>query len=376
MATYQEFDFNDPDLDYNDVLTVVYMMYSDILHQGSGCCSSSKTESILCQVDGFLQDIEIVGDPEKPLYNEDRWKEDIKGAYFLLENFFRLSVSDVSPIVNTPFPEEALDVIERGEQYFSNLQAEYLADIKRGCNNCKPTAYTCLKRLLRALNAKNELDQYDDVSIVLIHKVVVIIGDYTLQVPPTVNAGADQSVPIDETAYFSATIVEGSAPIVSIQWSIVSGSGTLINSTTADLIIEDFPTGGIVLKIVVKDANGLTASDTVILTGTAATERVYYISKSTNVLPTESEILAADFINIVPGVASYVVPINTGFNFHFVIQKATEPNKIRWQDTIDPDNNGVMGVGNTWYAAGTVTTFEVYGNSFKTEFDNSLSFIS
>lgn len=376
MATYQEFDFNDPDLDYNDVLTVVYMMYSDILHQGSGCCSSSKTESILCQVDGFLQDIEIVGDPEKPLYNEDRWKEDIKGAYFLLENFFRLSVSDVSPIVNTPFPEEALDVIERGEQYFSNLQAEYLADLKRGCNNCKPTAYTCLKRLLRALNAKNELDQYDDISIVLIHKVEVIIGDYTLQVPPTVNAGADQSVPINETAYFSATIVEGSAPIASIQWSIVSGSGTLTNSTTADLIVDDFPIGGTVLKIVVKDTNGLTDSDTLILTGTAATMKVYYISKSTNVLPIESEILAADFVNIVPGAASYVVPINTGFNYHFVFQLATEPNKVRWADTIDPDNNGVMGVGNTWYATANVAAFEGYGNSFKTEFDNPLSFIS
>lgn len=275
------------------------------------------------------------------------------------------------------FPQPVLDNINRGKAFYADLNAEYINNLNNGCCGCSVKDYDCLQGILRSLDDSIELDEYDDIAKKLVNDMLIIIGDYTIKIPPTVNAGPDQSVPINEDAFFSALIVPGSAPIVSIQWSIVSGSGTLINSTTANLTVEDFPVAQTVLKIVVKDENGLSAVDTVVLTGTAATMKVYYISKSTNVLPTDAEILAANFVNIVPGSVSYDIPINSGgFNFHFVAQLSTEPNKVRWVDTIDADNNGVIADGNTWYDAGLVTTFDVYGTSFKTEFDNPLRFIS
>lgn len=278
------------------------------------------------------------------------------------------------------FPIEVLNDIARGKAYYSDLNAQYIQKLEDGCSECTCTVkdYTCLKQILRALDFKVELDEYDDIAKKLIEDMLLIIGNYTIKIPPTVDAGPDQTVPITETAIFPAVITQGSAPITNIQWSIVSGTGTLINANTDTVSVTGGTVGTpTVLKIVVTDGNGRSDSDTVRLNRTAATIKVYYLSKSTNVLPTESEILAADFVNIVPGVASYVVPVNEGgFNFHFVFQLATEPNKIRWADTIDPDNNGVMGVGNTWYATANVAAFEGYGNSFKTEFDNPLSFIS
>lgn len=276
------------------------------------------------------------------------------------------------------FPIEILEDIGRGKAYFSDLNAQYLQKLQDGCSECTCTVkdYQCLKRILRSLDFKDELDEFDDIAKKLVEDMLLIIGEYTIKVPPTVDAGANQSVPISDSAFFTATIIPGSAAIVSVLWTVVSGSGVLTNANTANVVVDDFSIGNTPLKVTVIDANGRSASDTVILTGTAATEKVYYISKSTNVLPTESEILAADFINIVQGAASYVVPVNGSFNFHFVFQSATEPGKIRWADTIDPDNNGVMGIGNTWYATANVAAFEGYGNSFKTEFDNPLSFIS
>lgn len=270
------------------------------------------------------------------------------------------------------FPTDVLNDIARGKDYYSGLNAENIANLKRGCDSCTVKNYKCLKRILRSLDFKVELDEYDDIAKELVKDMLIIIGDYTIKVPPTVNAGADQSVPVNETAYFSATIVEGSAPIVSIQWSIVSGSGTLINSTTANLIVEDFPIGGIVLKIVVKDANGLTDSDTVILTGTAATMKVYYLFSDTNTLPTEEEILASDSVNIVPG-SDYVVPVNNGETKYVMIAELlTEPAKVRWDDTVDTDNNGTIGANKTILAGVTVDTFRVYVTNFKTEFPNPI----
>lgn len=277
------------------------------------------------------------------------------------------------------FPTDVLEDIARGKDYYSGLNAEHISNLEDGCSNCTVKNYKCLKRLLRSLDYKVELDEYDDIAKELVKDMLIIIGDYTIKIPPSVDAGENDSAPIDEVVNFHAAITLGSGSLVSVLWTIISGSGTLINANTADVSISGFPVGNTVLKVVVTDSNDLKASDTVTLTGEAVVEtvKVYYLSKSTNVLPTESEILAADFIEILPGAVNYDVPVNDGgFNYHFVAQNVTEPNKIRWQDTVDADNNGLMGVGNTWYAAGTVTTFEVYGNSFKTEFDNPIRFIS
>ena len=188
MAKYPKYDFSDPNLDYNSVLQTDQMMYSDILHQGTGCCKSKSVNDILSQVDVLLQSASIDGDITSDLYNEERWKEDVKDAYLLLQSFFRLS-ADVSPEVPVVFPQEAIDNILRGKQYLSNLNTEYIEDLKKGCTDCKPSSFECLKQLLRALDYKNNLDQYDDIAIALLKKVQVIVGSYIFLVPGQVAFG-------------------------------------------------------------------------------------------------------------------------------------------------------------------------------------------
>lgn len=274
------------------------------------------------------------------------------------------------------FPEDVLTDIARGKDFYSGLNAENIANLERGCTSCSVKNYKCLKRLLRSLDFKVELDEYDDIAKEIVKDMLIIIGDYTIQVPPTVDAGGNQSVPISDSAYFSATIVPGSAAITNIIWTIVSGTGTLTNANTANVIVDGFSIGGTVLKIEVTDANGRKASDTVILTGTAATEKVFYLFSDVNTLPTEEEILAAAFINIVPGILSYTVPVNSNdVKFVFVFQSIYEPNKGRWEDIIDTDRNGFININGTWNTTNTVGDYTGYATQFKTQFDNPIKFI-
>ncbi len=180
MAQYTNYLPFTENTNYSDVLVTTQEMYADLLNQ-YGCCPSKSTKEILCQVDIFLQAIDITGEVGSDNYNLERWQESIKAAYLLLSSFFRLS-NDVSPATTVVFPSEALLELERGEQYYSNLTAEYLTDLKNGCSGL-PLSFECLKRLLRALNYKNNLDEYDDIAEGLIYKMQVIIGGYKLVVP-------------------------------------------------------------------------------------------------------------------------------------------------------------------------------------------------
>lgn len=271
------------------------------------------------------------------------------------------------------FPQQVIDDIQRAKSFLSQLDADDTSNRESGCVNCEVINYYCLSTTLNSLLMKKDLDQYDEYAIKLYERMLIIIGDYVIPVLAIVDAGPDQSVPVSDSAFFNATIIPGSSPIASIQWT---GSGVLTNANTANVTVDGFPIGPRPLKIVVTDTMGRKVSDTAVLTGTAATQKVYYLSKSTNVLPTESEILAASFINIVPGSDDYVVPVNGDYNFHFVAELSSEPEKIRWEESPITDSDGTMAPGNTWFNAGTVTSFRIYGNSFKTEFDNPLRFIS
>lgn len=275
------------------------------------------------------------------------------------------------------FPEDVLEDIARGKDYYSGLNAENIANLESGCSSCTVKNYKCLKRLLRSLDYKVELDEYDDIAKELVKDMLIIIGDYTIQVPPTVDAGANQSVPVNQTATFNATIIPGSAAITNIQWSIVSGSGTLTNANTASVSVDDFPASATLLKIVVTDANGRTASDTVILTGTAATIKVYYRFQDTNVLPDEATVLASAFVNIVPD-SDYILPLDLGnaaAKFVLFFEPGTETFKARWEDTIDSDNNGLIGPGKTIDITSDVGPFRSYTTLFKTQFPNPIKLI-
>lgn len=275
------------------------------------------------------------------------------------------------------FPQPVLDDIQRGKAFLSELDAEDSANMELGCVNCCVTNYECISSIMNSLEMKVSLDEYDDDAIKLYGKMLIIIGDYTIKVPPTVDAGANKSVPINETAIFNATITPGSAAITNIQWTIVSGSGTLTNANTANVSVDDFIEGNTVLKVVVTDANGRTGSDTVTLTGTAVVEtiKVYYRFQDTNVLPNEATVLASAFVDVIPN-SDYIVPVNTDeVKYVLVFEQVSEQYKARWVDTIDSDNNGLIDTGNTFQITSTIGQFRGYITSFKTQFNNPIQFI-
>lgn len=255
------------------------------------------------------------------------------------------------------FPTEALLEIQRGNQYFSNLSQEYLNDLKNGCTNCKPDAFECLRNVMMALNYKVELEQYDSVSIKNIDIMLKIIGGYQLVVAPTVDAGANQVVSIDDSpAIFTATVTLGSGSLISILWEQISGTpATLSEADTAVLSVSDFSVGVLGLKVTITDSNGLQASDTVQLTGSNATAKIAYYS------------FGADFI-----IPSYATIVNTWtqvsfqpngvINFPFnvtdlsilkVAYPQSEPLKNRWIDINDVLLFGAIGTEEDLWGSAT-----------------------
>lgn len=76
------------------------------------------------------------------------------------------------------FPPEVLLDIVRGKEFYSDLNKEYLDDLAKGCGCGNPSNYTCLKRILRSLEYKVELDEFDDVAEGLHDKMIKIIGGF------------------------------------------------------------------------------------------------------------------------------------------------------------------------------------------------------
>lgn len=166
---YQNFVF-DEDTNYTDVYNTVKSMFSDLNSQG-GCCTTPKISKALCSVNSLL----IAADIDLDNGDTVRYKEDVKCAYLILKSFFRLSANpDVRPVV--PFPDEALTDIENGRRYFSALNSEYIGEMQKGCD-CKPLAYDCLMNTLKAVEYKNELNEYDDIAKKNLDIMLKIIGE-------------------------------------------------------------------------------------------------------------------------------------------------------------------------------------------------------
>jgi len=235
------------------------------------------------------------------------------------------------------YTQSAIDDINRGNAYFSDLQAEYSSDLKKGCD-CIPTSYTCLKRILSALEKKVALDQYDDVAQGLIDKMIKIIGDYVILIPPTVNAGADQSVQVGGTATFTAVATAGSSPIVSYLWEKVSGgSVTLSGTNTATLTASNFGVGQYVFKVTVTDSNGLHASDTVMLTGTAQLIQIRWDAFDTE--PNLSTMVLTKSMSVNAGFTEAIIDFSIDFgaieNKYIAYDyPATESDKLNWFNTV------------------------------------------
>lgn len=92
--------------------------------------------------------------------------------------------------------------------------------------------------------------------------------------PLSVNAGADQSVYVGQTANVSASAAGGTEPY-SYAWTVVSGSGSFLNSNQANTTFT--PSGGAgvrVLRCIVTDANSTVAQDDITVTVSQAPEFV------------------------------------------------------------------------------------------------------
>ena len=169
------------------------------------------------------------------------------------------------------FPQDVLDDIERGKAFLSDRNVERIADLRRGCSDCKNDNH-CVSWLIRALDYKVELDQYDDIAKDLHDQLVVIIGDYVITIKPQVYAGIDKVTEVGEPINFTAQITLGSGSLVSIVWTKVYGVGTVVltNENTATVTALTSEQDDYVLQVEITDSNGFKASDTVKLTSIAS----------------------------------------------------------------------------------------------------------
>jgi len=225
------------------------------------------------------------------------------------------------------FPQQVLDDIIRGQAYYSDLNAQYLAKLANGCcGDCYPKDYICLKRILRSLDYKVQLDQYDDVAIKLYEDLLIIIGDYVIRIPPTVNAGPDKTAAEGTTTTFNATITQGSAPIATILWTKLSGgAATLSGITTANLTVSDYVEGEVyTFKIKVTATDGLTDSDTVSLTVTGALIQIRF-----GVYDTEPDLTTAVY-----GYSMNIPADSTEYEMQFPDEVLSSDKFIAWDEPV------------------------------------------
>jgi hypothetical protein len=90
-------------------------------------------------------------------------------------------------------------------------------------------------------------------------------GDEPVNKVPTVNAGVDKSVQVNETLTITGSGTDSDGTIVSYEWK----KGTIVLGTTATLSYIPTTVGTDTLTLTVTDDDGVTASDSVVVTVTA-----------------------------------------------------------------------------------------------------------
>lgn len=234
------------------------------------------------------------------------------------------------------FPSQALIDIERGRQYLSVLNQEYLNDLKQGCVDCMPDAFDCLRYTIRALEYKLELDQYDSVSIALIEIMLKIIGGYVTEIPPTVTTTGDQSIEIGSgDVIFVATGIPGNSPIVSYLWTQISGpTATLSGQTTNTLTVTNYSIGEAVFRVTVTDQNNRTATATDTLTVTGALVEIRW--GFFDVEPDLSTVVFPNSMSVAAGSSEFAIPFGQTATNKFIAwdQPSDETDKNAWFNTV------------------------------------------
>lgn len=188
-----------------------------------------------------------------------------------------------------------------------------------------------------------------------------------------VDAGPDQVIQLPATTgNLNGYYTQGTVPIVSQEWTKVSGPSITISDPT--LLVTSYTTtsaGIYVLKLTVKDENGKLYSDTMNITVLASLSKVYYGFRNTNVTPIESEILSSPFINISGNPVNYTLPldINTSANYIWFAEDITEPIKTKWVDINNPLNSGFIGSSTDLFGTPIIVgSKRVYMTQYKTQF--------
>ena len=104
--------------------------------------------------------------------------------------------------------------------------------------------------------------------------------DAGINLPPTVDAGADQHVQLPgASATFTAVAADADGSIAAVAWTVVSGgAATLAGADTATVTLTDLAPGAYLLRATATDDRGATASDDVGLTVAPVDGATYYMA--------------------------------------------------------------------------------------------------
>lgn len=122
---------------------------------------------------------------------------------------------------------EINDALALARQVYSGLNADRITDLKRGCDDCVPVNYKCLKRLIKALEWEVSKGFVTDIAEKLLYCLLIIIGGGTIPVP------------IGLIAYYGSlptrTILNQTQIIASSQTEFISGGDVKIPWNVSDL---------------------------------------------------------------------------------------------------------------------------------------------
>lgn len=166
---------------------------------------------------------------------------------------------------------ELITEYQRGQCFYSELKANEAYTASLGNLSCGTDSRN-LEVLLFAVKFQIPLD-VDKTSDKLYRCLTKMLGDFDAFVGPRVSAGADRIVEVGTTQTLIAIITVGSAAITSILWTQLSGSEvTLAGENTDTLIISDLVIDDYLFKVVTTDANGMKASDMMVISAIASTD--------------------------------------------------------------------------------------------------------
>jgi len=233
-------------------------------------------------------------------------------------------------------PQDIIDDMMRGKAFLSDRNVEHLAELRSGCVDCK-NDNVCLMRILRGLDYKAELDEFDYVTEKLHHDLIIIIGDYTVLTRPQVSAGIDKTVEVGNPVTFTAIVIPGSAVITSILWTQVFGpsEATLAGTNTAVLSVSNVEAGDYIFKVEVTDANGQKANDQTILIAYASS------SSGSNIFTTpRNKYSSADRVDDYSIIITELIGADTSETGFFNAHRGT--GTVLGGSSLPPDDNNVQ----------------------------------